>query len=91
MDDAREIGEVAPRTGPRGGRSGPPESRPQLKSFEPRDGRAPQARASRGEGWVELRLGEWVTEPSARGGRGDRTHPLHASWCVLERYRLGGP
>jgi hypothetical protein len=31
MDDAGEIGWVAPRIGPRGGRSGPPESRPQLK------------------------------------------------------------
>ena len=43
---------VAPRTAPRGGRSGPPESCPQLE---------------------ELRSGEWVTEPAAWGGRGDRT------------------
>jgi hypothetical protein len=55
MGNAGEIGRVAPRIAPRGGRSGPPESRPQLG---------------------ELRSGERVTEPAARGGRGDRTRPL---------------
>jgi hypothetical protein len=82
ISNADEIGRVAPRIALRGRRSGPPESRPQLESFEPRDGRAPQARASRGEGWVELRSGEWVTEPAARGGRGDRTRPPRALWRV---------
>jgi hypothetical protein len=48
------IGRVAPRSAPSGGRSGPPESRPQLE---------------------ELRSGERVTEPAARGDRGDRTPP----------------
>jgi len=64
MGDADEIGRVAPRSDPRGGRSGPPESRPQLE---------------------ELRSGEWVTEPAARVGRGDRTRPPPAVWRVLER------
>jgi hypothetical protein len=52
MISGGEIRWVAPRTAPRGGRSGPPESRPQREA---------------------RRSGEWVTEPAARGGRGDRT------------------
>ena len=54
MNDVGEIGWAAPRAAPRGGRSGPPESCPQLE---------------------ELRSGEWVMEPVARGDRGDKTRP----------------
>ncbi len=57
MNGSGGIGRVAPWSAPRGGRSGTPESCPQLE---------------------ELRSGEWVTEPAARGGRGDRTRPHHA-------------
>jgi len=46
MSDAGQIGRVAPRIAARGGRSGPPESRPQLEEL--RSGEWVTERAARG-------------------------------------------
>ncbi len=50
MNDAGEIGWVAPRSARVEGGVGPSSPVRSSKQFEPRDGRAPKARASRGEG-----------------------------------------
>ena len=85
MSDAHEIGRVASRIAPRGGRSGPPESRPHILDGSPRTA-GPQPRDVLRLALQGLRSGEWVMEPTARGSRGDRTRPPRALCRVLTEF-----